>query len=236
MALTAEQKIGLVAELAVKKNFNSNYSELNQFWFLFHMIKYYASIGTADTDIKGKIVDFMKDCKRVADEKMDFEIGIKFSKTVLKTNQKRRIEIIYGVLGITPDMVLPGNDKLLEFIIKRRFRAVMRMDFYVNPNFQGYFRYLDKCLGKLDFQVNSTADDFWEKYSVYPPKPNLGSCFRLNSAGKVDPATSVKSLFKPDKNACTGNLMDCARVLAIVYLDFVGRHLLQKIKLDRRYH
>jgi len=110
------------------------------------------------------------------------------------------------------------------------------MDYYVNPNYQGYFRYPKRCSPTSGYQVNTDARGHWDPYNI-----NGRTYFELeNPTGTNDPATAIEKLFKKYRKAdrCDGNLLDCSRVLTIVLMDTLreAKHenkLLKKIGSKR---
>jgi hypothetical protein len=234
MALTADQKTEIIIKLIVATNFDITYSQTNREWFINHMIEHYASSGTADASIESAVDTFLKTCKTIVTAKKNFTIGIVFSAAILRTTLNRRVQIIYGALAAKPDLALPANSSFFDFIIKRRFRAVMRMDYYVNPNGNGYFRYPYTCSsakGNL-YSLNTEATPFWVTYN----SNWNGRFFRIAPTPAIGPPIStvfcIEKLFKAKQNSCLGNLLDCARVLSIVYMDSLFEAVNKNTLLD----
>lgn len=215
--MTPAEKALLIKESSLEANFHKEYSEVNRKWFAKRMIEFYISTGVSDANVKTTLITFLQECKTIADTKQDFKIGIVLSAKVLRSTLSRRVEIIYGALASKPDLVKAANANFLDFIIRRRFRVVMRMDYYVNPNKQGYFRYPDKCptIVGNDFQLNNTATPFWLEYNAgyfrLPPPPPTGPV--------AGPVFSLEKIFISKEKPCEGNLLDCARVLSIIFMD-----------------
>lgn len=220
MALSEADKLQIISVLGVGGNFNRYYALANRNWFIRHMIKHYALTGVADANISSTIQTFTQQCKTIADSKQNFSIGVAFSAAILRSTISRRVAIIYGALAANPDLATSINANLLDFVVKRRFRAVMRMDYFVNLNSRGYFRYPNTCpLFAGDYKVVDDAARFWQAFDG----GWNGEFFRLTPAPSigppVDPALSIERLFVSKRNACQGNLLDCARVLSIVFMD-----------------
>lgn len=118
----------------------------------------------------------------------------------------------------------PGYDApTLDFVARRRYRTIERMALFVNPNGRGYFRYPDTCLtnfsdGRWHWKVNVTATTYWE-----PVQPPLDVPIWLKkpptAPATFDPVAAIGSLFTPKKNACEGNLLDCATTMNVVLMD-----------------
>jgi hypothetical protein len=221
MALTETQKVQIISRIGVSANFSNGYSQDNRNWFARHMIEHYTTSGVADANIESTVLTFVQNCKTIANAKKNFSIGVTFSSTVLRTTLSRRLQIIYGALAAKPDLALASNASFLDFILKRRFRSVMRMDYFVNPNRQGYFRYPSTCHTAVgnQYKVNDDATSFWVAFHG----GWNGAFFRLTPpppvGPPVGPVLSIEKIFISKSNPCQGNLLDCARVLSIVYMD-----------------
>jgi hypothetical protein len=233
MALTDAQKLQIVSTLGVATNFVTSYSQINRDWFVRHMIEHYASSGIADASIEPTVTTFLQTCKTIVTAKMNFIIGVVFSSAILRTTLSRRIQIIYGALAAKPDLALPANSNFLDFIIKRRFRAVMRMDYFVNPNYQGYFRYPSSCSTVVgnQYKVNDDATAFWTPFRYF-----RGIYFNISPPPPVGPPAgsvfSIEKLFTRKTAPCEGNLLDCARVLSIVLMDSLFEAINKNTLLD----
>lgn len=214
MALTEAQKVSIITALGTRPHFNRYYSQVNRNWLIRHMIEHYASTGVADSSIQGSVQTFLSTCKTIVNSKQDFTQGVPYTARLLRSKRTRRVEIIYGALASNPDLSIAANAKVLDFIIKRRFRAVMRMDYFVNPNYQGYFRYPERCSPTSNYQVNTDAATYWQSFD----SGWNGIFFKLITKPQ-SPGSNIIKLFIRKSNACQGNLLDCARVLSILFMD-----------------
>ena len=216
MALTETQKVKIITDLGTTANFESTFSRVNRNWFVRHMIDYYASTGVADTAIRGSVQTFITTCKTIVNSKKNFIIGVPFTAKLLRSKLSRRVEIIYGALAAKPELAVGTNANFLDFIIKRRFRTVMRMDYFVNPNSQGYFRYPHTCSTAIgnQYKVNDDATSFWQSFN----SGWNGIFFRLTPPAS-NPVLNFEKLFILKRISCQGNLLDCARVLSILFMD-----------------
>jgi len=220
MPLLPDEIKEMVKELSIADNFHILYSFNNRKWFVNYMITAYVQLHpTENADaIKGRIKVFIDQCKVIAKAKQNFTIGVPFSAELVTMMLRRRIEIIYGSLADEPGLANAANENYLEFTIKRRYRTVMRMDYFVNPNFQGYFRYPRVCSETSGFQVNTDATNFWEMF-ISRDEP----FFKLTTPPPVGPTAglifSLNKLFIAKKMACESNLLDCARVISILFMD-----------------
>jgi hypothetical protein len=221
MALTDAQKLQIISTNSVAANFDTSYSQTNREWFVRHMIQHYVSNGIVDANIESTVSSFIQTCKNIVLTKKNFTISIAFSATILRITLNRRVQIIYGALAAKPDLAQTANSNFLDFIIKRRFRSVMRMDYFVNPNTQGYFRYPSSCSTAAvgnQYKVNNDATPFWTPF-VY-----AGDLFfKITTGPPVGPPSgavlSIEKLFTRKGRPCEGNLLDCARVLSAVLMD-----------------
>ena len=93
--------------------------------------------------------------------KRDFAIGVKLGKSLASIQRGRRVEILYGCIATDQALAETANADLLDWTAKRRLRGVTRMDFFVNPNGQGYFRYPKTCKTNRKWRVNVDAQPFW---------------------------------------------------------------------------
>ncbi len=213
MALTETQKVTIIRALSTRVYFNRHYSPINRNWFIRHMIDYYSAHGVADSAIRSTVQTFLTTCKTIVNSKQNFTIGVPFGAAIVRAKKTRRIEILYGAMAANPDLSIAANANLLDFIVKRRYRSVMRMDYFVNPNHQGYFRYPGTCsTSGGNYQVNISATAYWTRYTnqyfrtLSPPAPLL-------------PIINIEKLFIRKSNPCEGNLLDCARVMTVIFMD-----------------
>jgi hypothetical protein len=213
MALTETQKVAIISALGSNVHFNREYSQINRNWLIRHMIEYYSAHGVADGVVRSTVQTFLTTCKTIVDSKQNFTIGVPFGAAIVRAKKARRVEILYGALAANPDLSVSANANLLDFIVKRRYRSVMRMDYFVNPNGQGYFRYPGTCsTSGGNYQVNIDATAYWKRYAMQyfktltPPAPLL-------------PIINIEKLFIRKSLPCEGNLLDCARVLTVVFMD-----------------
>lgn len=129
------------------------------------------------------------------------------------TAKTRRAQIIYGAIAIHPGVFLSGaNQSLLDFIFKRRLRAVSKMETVVNLDTKlPIFEY-----PKPDKKTCSKAREFWAPYHYLPKNP-----FRLSKKVQDRPETAIEAienLFKRDKSD-DPNCFACAHVATIIHMD-----------------
>ena len=211
-----EDKKKLVCELSKQDNFYAYYSRDNREWFVSKLIDHFESQVLSDSETKQKIQDMLIKAKSIVKSKKDFGIGVPLKKGLRIANRRRRVEILYGAIAAHPDFVNPAHSSFLDFIAKRRYRSVVRMDYFVNPNRQGYFRYPHKCPSDASWRVNDEAKPYWERAipdEEYPIK------LKPPSTGSVNPVTAIQSLYIKKADPCEGNLLDCSTVTSIVLMD-----------------
>jgi len=217
MSLTENQKVEIINALHTRSNFNRQYTLVNRNWFIRHMIEHYSASGVADAMIRNTVRTFIDSCKTIVNAKRNFTIGVNFSTAIVRSKLRRRVEVVYGALAAKPELAQSANENLLDFIIKRRYRAVMRMDYFVNPNSGGYFRYPKTCSTNTGYQVNEDANTFWVAFNY------LGRFFKLSPPNPNPPQVlasfKIDKLFTRKSDPCLGNLLDCARVLSVVFMD-----------------
>jgi hypothetical protein len=223
-----KKRKSLVKSLAVAKNFISEYTEPNFRWFIDKVIRGFEgqSPTPSDSEIEQKTRQVIQKAKAVVAAKRDFKADLPLNKknsATERANRSRRVEILYGLIGFNPDLVETANQGLLEFIAKRRYRTIGRMQFFVNPNGRGYFRYPDTCESNFDhghyhWRVNESAKTHWEPlvtnqdvpiWMKKPPDP----------PNTFDPVVAIGKLFKSEKDPCEGNLLDCATTMNVVLMD-----------------
>jgi len=221
--------------LANKKNFVMPFSKWNRHWFVNKIINYLIAKGTPASEIENRATSIIKAGFQLVRARKDFDLlgpGINFSKLIKRKNLNRRIEILYSTIGTNVEFSDPyyiGMDNYidyLEFIVRRRYRSVMRMDYHVNfskprnsrnRRNHRYVRYPEKCSLQSEYQVRIDAKTYWNDSEPLriqlKPDP-------LSVYSTVNPKLAILSLFdKPDINPCEGNLLDCSRVMSIVLMD-----------------
>jgi hypothetical protein len=218
-----KQRRALVKALNVSNNFESNYSEKNRAWFLDKVIRGLEAEGVGDSAIESKTREAMQKAKTLVKANRDFSLSVKaagnsrFTTRALAGMRRHRVEILYGAIAINREFLEPQHLKYLLLISRRRFRSICRMFYWVNPNYQGFFRYDHTCKANEHWRVNEDADDFWEE--VTPPMFSNYSPWKLNSAGRAEPVKAIEKLFTRKKDPCKGNLFDCETTTSMVFID-----------------
>lgn len=214
--MDAATKKKLIDKLADARNFDKLYPNESRRWFVDRLVRTYEAQNIGDAQITTNVTDVVTKSKAIVKAKRDFAIGLKFGRSLEKIQAGRRIEILYGAIASDPDFVDPANSAVLDWVAKRRLRSVSRMDFFVNPNSQGYFRYPKTCKTNQIWRVNVNAAAHWQPS---PPPPKPWPILLKRPAGGPDYVKAINSIFKSKKDPCEGNLLDCAVTLGAVFLD-----------------
>jgi hypothetical protein len=218
----AEKKKALIAELSVAKNFDENLKDKSRIWFVDKVIRVFEGVpGATDAQVTQKTTDLVTLAKTRVTAERDFVMNLKadgnnhFNARELKKTQVLRVEILYGAIAHEPKLAESGQRDYLLFVARRRFRAVCRIDYWVNPNSQGYFRYAYTCRTDQRWRVNvDAARDFW-----VPKEDGVELPITMKPAGIADPVAAVRKLYVRKTEPCEGNLFDCAVAAHITFID-----------------
>jgi hypothetical protein len=226
--MTDAEKKALIKKLGAESNkaFNSRYSGGdNRKWFVGKIIDALLARGILD---KKNIERLTNEIITKSSAELKARIKKGFSAASLEDKWAKldqvtsRTQIIYGMIAMHPEFLLPANADYFDFILERRFRSIQRMAFYVNPNdVRNVFAYPDLNLDTPEkMKVN--------KNSMVPPEPlwtgvaNGSLPFILTSRGKLDPDKTVEELFKQNKGS-DRNLFGCDPVITILLMDALRR-------------
>jgi hypothetical protein len=185
-----KQRLDLIKALADAKNFDSRYSAPNRLWFVEKLIRKLEAEGLADTPVEQKTREVIQQAKTVVKANRDFSLKLaaegnaRFTKRALQDALKHRVEILYGTIASDRRFAEPQHLKYLLFVAKRRFRMFCRMYFWVNPNYQGYFRYPHQCKANQRWRVNEDAEPFWERQT---PTKDVPISLEPQADGAVNP-------------------------------------------------
>lgn len=211
--------------LGESANFDAGYSAENKEWFLEKLIRGLEAEGLSDSTVESETSATLTKAKAVVNTNRDFVLTLsaagntRYSKRLLGTMQRHRVEILYGAIAFNRQFVEPTNLKYLLFIARRRFRSICRMYVWVNPNRQGYFHYPDDCNNDPDthWSVNENAKNYW--IELTPPWFSNRSPWKLNASGLVDPVKALEILFTKKTDPCKSNMFDCEMTTSIVFAD-----------------
>lgn len=212
-AVTDKEKQALINKLSggSKIGFNAKYSTPNRKWFAGKIIDSLIAQNVPDSDIEQKANEIIAAAGSAvkARAKGGPAPGSLVDKWDKFDQLTSRTEIIYGMIAMNPQFLDPANSDYFDFILERRYRAIWRMHFYVNPNkYRGEFDYPGS--GKM--QVNKDSNLLW--------KPFLDNSipFILTPSGQNDPAGADETLFQRNKDT-DRNLLSCDAVAAILHMD-----------------
>jgi hypothetical protein len=214
----AAKKKALVDQLADAKNFDTLYPVASRRWFVDKAIRTFEAQGLPDVQIETKTIDLIVAATHIVMAKRDFSIGVKVSSSLAKIQRKRRVEILYGAIAVNQELGEPANADLLAWAARRRLRAVTRMNFFVNPNRKGYFRYPKTCRTNRKWRLNVDAQPFWQASPAFPAEQFP---FPLKRPTTGDPpyVTAITKVWTPKKDPCSGNLLDCGVTTGTVLLE-----------------
>ncbi len=216
--MTDAEKKALINKLGATSNkaFDARYSENNRKWFVGKIIDSLLSQGVPDADIEKKTNDIIKASGVALNAriKKGFPSGSLVKKWAIYDQAVSRTQIIYGMIAMHPQFLDPANASYFDFILERRFRAIQRMAFFVNPNdTRNVFAYpRTDPPEKMKVNKQAAAAFFWNgvKDSTLP--------FILTTAGRSDPANAIEVLFKQNKGS-DRNLFACDPVVTILHMD-----------------
>ena len=225
--MDAAAKNALIQKLAVPANFHKHYAAEGREWFVDRLIRNMQAQTPSPSDaaIATTVTDVVTKSKAVIKAKQNYAIGVPVGSALAKIQAGRRIEILYGIIASNAALVEPANDDMLGWIARRRLRGVTRMDFYVNPNSQGYFRYPDTCpSAKGIWRLNSDAQpSSWAPLggSNVPPPGIYFFLLQRPASGDPDYVKAISKVFtrKGKGKECAGNLVDCGLACGAVLLD-----------------
>jgi hypothetical protein len=216
------QKAKLAAKLSGDTKFDKNYTAQNRAWFARAIVDAVAA-AKPDAQVEGEAKRIIGEAhKRVAADR-DVTVGLTFdagTELYERSDVKRRVETIYGVIAQAPALAETAQDELRRFIVRRRYRGVMRMVFDVNPNANGYFRYRGACdeptlPDRAGWRTNVDARNLWETFTPADAPLRV----KVPTAGAADPKAAAEKLWIAHDVACEGNLFDCAHALCCVLMD-----------------
>jgi hypothetical protein len=224
----------LIKLLAVADKFDPLYSDDNRRWMVGKTLAVIEGRVTGDSAIKSRTTEVVDKAKKLVAKHRDFKLALSISKKEAATERglrSRRVQILYGMIAHEPDFVDPANEAQLLFVAKRRYRAIARFQFFINPNGRGYLRYDDTCPANRRWRVNVDADPLWEHIDATSDYP-------IRFKTPPTPPDILKALdtfFTAKTVACDGNIFDCATALSVVYMDSLLEAKTPKTLLEHLY-
>lgn len=232
--MDAKSRKALIKSLAVKDNFDPQYSDANRRWMVGKALAVIEARVVGDPAIKAKTTDVVNKARKLAAKHRDFKLALAVGKKEVATERglrQRRVEILYGMIAHEPDFVEATHEPQLLFSAKRRYRAITRFQFFINPNGRGYLRYASTCPANERWRVNVDATAFWEH-------TNATDYYPVRLKTPPNPPDIVKALekfFIAKDVACEGNIFDCATALSVVYMDSLLEAKTPKTLLEHLY-
>jgi hypothetical protein len=216
--VTDAEKAALIKKLGSASNsaFDSRYSPGNRKWFVGKIIAFLTAQGVTAGNVveerTGKIIKGAGDLLKTRIKK-GFSAGGLASKWALYNQLTSRTQIIYGMVAMHPQFLEPANASYFDFILERRYKAIQRMAFYVNPNdVRNVFAYPEDKPMKLN--KDATAHPaLWRGAVTGGLMP-----FLLTSHGTSNPSDAIDALFNSNKGA-DRNLLACDPVATVLHLD-----------------
>jgi len=215
--MTDEEKKALIKKLGAMSNkgFDPGYSAPNREWFVGKVIDTLLSKGVLDANIEQQTNKVISDAAVVlkARRKAGFSSGTLANKWSVYVQMTSRIQIIYGMIAMHSEFWNGLNPDYFDFIMKRRLRALQRMNFYVNPNDTwNVFAYPPE---KVDMKVNKNSE---VPQPLWDGVHNSSLPFVLTSEGKQDADKTIEQLFKKNKGN-DRNLFACDPVITVLLMD-----------------
>jgi hypothetical protein len=214
------KKKALIKKLGADSNaaFDSRYSGDNRKWFVGKIIDSLLAQGVPDANIEQQTNKIILDAGAVlkARIKKGFSSSSLADKWALLDQMKSRTQIIYGLIAMHREFRDAANANYFDFILERRFRAIRRMAFSVNPtDIRNIFAYPKGAKMKVNKDATGPppASPFWFGVQAGNVLP-----FVLTGRGKSNPEAAVEILF----NVNTGsdrNLFLCDPVATILHMD-----------------
>jgi len=223
--MTDAEKKALIKKLGAMSNkaFDSRYLEPNRKWFVGKIIEVLLARGAQDQDVERLTSEIIT--KSQVELKARLMRGV--SNPSLKDKWARldqltsRTQIIYDMIALHPEFLLSANADYFDFILERRFRAIWRMAFFVNPNdVRNVFAYPNRDK-KEKVKVNRDAagtdpDPSNPKPFWFGPSGTLP--FFLTARGKSDPSVAIEKLFSQNVGS-DRNLFLCDTVATTLHMD-----------------
>lgn len=228
----AARRDNLFKKLRSASGFDPNYSVQNREWFIGAVLDAVLAADSTrtDTQIETDVRAVITAANGFAKAERKFKVGVPLNADLEKLERKdvsRRVEVIYGVIGLNHKLADTSSGDLRQFLQKRRYRGVVRMVHQVNPNAtRGFMHYPYDCPGNDTWRVNIDAQPFWKKTSAADVPLTVVDKIDTNNDGQpdqdVDPHEAAAKIWaKPFLKAdvCKGNLLECATAASCILMD-----------------
>jgi len=225
----ASRRDDLFKKLRSASGFDPNYSVQNREWFIGAVLDAALAAAPSKTDIQieSDVRGLITAANGFAKAERDFTVGVSLDMDLKKVERKdvvRRVEAIYGVLGLNWNLASPSSQPLRKFLERRRYRGVVRMVHQVNPNdARGFMHYPNDCKigGKPNetWRVNIDAQPYWKKTGAGDVPLTVVDKIDTKVVDPQDAAAKIwaRPFLKDD--LCKGNLLDCSTAACCILMD-----------------
>ena len=182
----------ILKELRSASGFDPNYSVQNREWFKGAVIDLELAAFPTKTDLQiaSVVRQVITAANGFAKAELKFTVGVKLDADLEKLERKddvRRVEAIYGVVGLNHNLAAPSSVLLRQFLHRRRYRGVVRMVYQVNPNdTRGFMHYPYDCKDNQIWRVNIDAQPFWKKTGAADVPLTVVDQIDTNNDGQPD--------------------------------------------------
>jgi len=223
--MTEDQRKALVADLVKDvTNFDLALSDECRKWFVDRVIRSLEA-ATPPLDkavIQARTRDVVSRAKAIAKAKASIKLKIPVEMQFpawYGAHHSRRIETIYGAIAFDPSLVETANDKYLDLVIRRRYRALARMELWVNAiSTFPLFQYQDSTCSTL--RINQAAVPLWNVATPHSDgKGGTLPRWTIKSTGSTAMTPAVDALWQPVTAQCEGNVLECATAMSTVLID-----------------
>jgi len=233
----ATRRDNLFKKLRSASGFDPNYSVQNREWFIGAVLdaELDANATTkSDAQIEGDVRSLIAAVNGFVKAERDFTVGVSLDANGKKLERKdvsRRVEAIYGVVGLNHNLAAPSSAPLRQFLQRRRYRGVVRMVHQVNPNdTRGFMHYPYDCKingnTNQSWRVNIDAQNFWKKTGAGDVPLTVVDKIDTNNDGQpdkdVDPDDAAAKIWSRPflkNDVCKGNLLDCSTAACCILMD-----------------
>jgi hypothetical protein len=184
-------------------------AEKSRRWFAAKLLTYVRA-STASADVEAAAESLLLKVRALTKARLDSSRGDVEDELKRLTENRRRTEVCYGLVGGHPSVFLdvPNRtllqEKLLVFLFERRVQSVRRVTEDIKD--QDVFGF---C-GLAEVKPSSSATTFWSGIT------SGGFPFILSAQGKQNPVAAVGKLFEV---AGEQSDFDCAVAAMVVHLD-----------------
>ena len=194
-------------------------SKAGRVWFTKRVLNY-QPIATSP-DVKAAASAMLTKAKKMVQDRLDVPRGSLVDDLKRAERNEIRARIVYGALGTdVPGFLDFSNDRLLDWLVERRFRAIQRMQSFINPNKKRkIFAY--PPAGTRTAQVNKqsrTPLALWEGVTPSSTGPPTYP-FVLTKDGQASITTSLENLFEKNDKVEDQTRVDCPAAAMITHLD-----------------